>query len=245
MTLEELIATEARALDGAQQTAAKKAAAHAAVALVQSGMRVGLGTGSTIAFFLEELAQRVRAEGLLVHGVPTSVGTQGLAERYGIALVGNDFRDLTNDLCVDGADRVDNGGNLIKGGGGALLREKMVAAASKKLCILVDATKLEPVLSDSFALPVECLRFGIDSTMHHLAAHGCTPRLREEGSTPKVTDNGNYVVDCAFSSIPDPARTQAGLLEIPGVVEVGLFVNMMSTLILGRPDGTSLVHSAP
>jgi ribose 5-phosphate isomerase A len=128
---------------------------------------------------------------------------------------------------------------LIKGGGGALLREKMVGAASKRLCIMVDATKLEPVFSDSFALPVECLAFGIESTLRRLAAEGCGVRLREKGGAPSMTDNGNYVVDCSFPLIPEPDRTQARLLAIPGVVEVGLFVDMLATLILGRPDGTS------
>jgi ribose 5-phosphate isomerase A len=235
-----LIAQEARALDDQQQRLAKKAAALAAVALVKDGMTLGLGTGSTVAFFLEGLAARIKAEGLRIQGVPTSRGTEALAAQYGIPLRGGpDFASLANDLCVDGADRVDANGHLIKGGGGALLREKMVAAASQRLCILVDATKLEAVLSDSFALPAECLMFGIDSTMKHLTSLGCAARLRQEAGSPKVTDNGNYVVDCAFPLIPQPAQTQASLWAIPGVVEVGLFVNMMSVLILGRPDGSS------
>jgi ribose 5-phosphate isomerase A len=238
-----LIAQEAGALDDSQQCAAKKAAALAAVALVDDGMTLGLGTGSTVAFFLEGLAARIQAEGLRVQGIPTSRGTEALAAKHGIPLIGiPSFADLANDLCVDGADRVDAAGHLIKGGGGALLREKMVAAASEKLCILVDATKLEPVLCNSFALPVECLIFGIVSTVRHLKAQGCTPRLREKDGSVWVSDNGNYVVDCTFSSIPDPAQTQASLLAIPGVVEVGLFVDMMSVLILGRPDGTTRVQ---
>jgi ribose 5-phosphate isomerase A len=237
--LEALIAEEAQALDADAQAEAKKAAALAAVALVEDGMTVGLGTGSTVAYFLEKLAQRVAQEGLRVRGVPTSLGTQAVAEKVGIPLVsGGAFPDLANDLCVDGADRVDAFGQLIKGGGGALLREKMVAAASRRLCIMVDASKLEPVLSDSFALPVECLAFGIESTLRHLGSRGCQVRLRQRGGEPWLTDNGNYVADCAFPRIDDPAATQATLLAIPGVVEVGLFVDMMSTLILGRPDGS-------
>ena len=243
MTLGFLIAEEAGALDDQQQRAAKKAAALAAVALVDDGMTLGLGTGSTVAFFLEGLAARIQAEGLRVQGVPTSQGTEALAAKYGIPLLGGpNFANLANDLCVDGADRVDAAGRLIKGGGGALLREKMVGAASKKLCIMVDATKLEPVLGDSFALPVECLIFGIDSTVQHLRDQGCTPRLREKDGAAWVSDNGNYVVDCTFPSIPEPAETQSRLLAIPGVVEVGLFVDMMSVLILGRPDGTTRVQ---
>lgn len=245
MTLPQMIAQEAKSLDEAQQRAAKLAAATAAVALVEDGMTLGLGTGSTVAYFLEGLARRVRDEGLRVRGVPTSRGTEALALETGIPLVDRgDFPVLANDMCVDGADRVDQAGHLIKGGGGALLREKMVAASSRRLCILVDASKLEAVLSDSFALPVECLGFGIESTMEHLRARGCVPRLRHKDGRPLLTDNGNLVVDCSFSSIPDPASTQASLLLIPGVVEVGLFVGMMSSLIVGRPDGSALIWPA-
>lgn len=240
MNLKDFIARESRSLSPDEQSAAKAAAAAAALTLVEDGMTLGLGTGSTVAFFLQGLAVRVKSEGLKVRGIPTSLGTQAVAERCGIPLVGaGQFPLLANDLCVDGADRVDDHGNLVKGGGGALLREKMVAAASRRLCIMVDATKLEPVLTDSFPLPVECVTFGIESTAAHLAALGCTPRLREADGSPRLSDNGNYILDCAFPSIPDPARTQAAVLAVPGVVEVGLFVGMMSTLVLGRPDGSS------
>lgn len=244
MSLGELIAREACSLDDAEQRAAKRAAADAVLPLVEDGMTLGLGTGSTVAYFLEGLSRKVRDEGIQVRGVPTSLGTEQIARQHGIPLVGEGdgkFPLLANDLCVDGADRVDAAGNLIKGGGGALLREKMVAAHSRRLCILVDATKLEPVLSDSFALPVECLSFGVESTLQHLAAQGCRPTVRLKDGQPLVTDNGNVVVDCSFAEIPDPSATQAGLLLIPGVVEVGLFVGMMSTLVLGRPDGTALL----
>lgn len=237
--LQQLIADEARQLSSAQQNAAKRAAAQAAVSLVQDGMTLGLGTGSTVAFFLEGLARRIAEEGLRVTGVPTSRGTEALAERHGIPLLGSPgFARLSNDLCVDGADRVDAQGTLIKGGGGALLREKMVASHSQRVCILVDATKLEQVLSNSFPLPVECLPFGIESTLASLKAQGCTAHLRERDGAPWVTDNGNLVVDCGFDSIADPGSLERGLLTIPGVVEVGLFLETMTTLILGRPDGT-------
>lgn len=245
MNLESFIVAEARPLSGEEQSAAKAAAATAALTLVEDGMTIGLGTGSTVAFFLEGLAARVKAEGLRVRGVPTSVGTQAVAERCGIPLLGRDgeFPLLENDLCVDGADRVDGHGHLVKGGGGALLREKMVAAASRRLCIMVDASKLEAVLTDSFPLPVECVPFGIESTRRHLAVLGCVPRLREAQGRPRLSDNGNCILDCAFPRIADPAKTQAEVLAIPGVVEVGLFVDMMSTLILGRPDGSCAVVS--
>lgn len=242
MKLDAFIAQEARSLDSQEQGLAKAAAATAALDLVQDGMTLGLGTGSTVAYFLEGLAARRKSEGIEVRGVPTSLGTQAIAEKFGIPLVSEkDFPLLANDLCVDGADRVDAHGHLVKGGGGALLREKMVAAASRRLCIMVDASKLEPVLTDSFPLPVECVTFGIESTRQHLAALGCVPRLRQVEGQPKLSDNGNYIFDCAFPTISDPATTQAKILAIPGVVEVGLFVSMMSTLILGRPDGSAAV----
>lgn len=235
-----LISEEFRELTSAEQNEAKAAAAKAAVGLVESGMTLGLGTGSTVAYFLEGLAKRVRDEGLSICGVPTSRATEALAHQYGIPLLGrrDEFPKLANDMCIDGADRVDAHGQLIKGGGAALLREKMIACHSQRLCILVDATKLEPVLSDRFALPVECLSFGIESTIDLLVSQGCSATLRRKDGAMVMTDNGHCVVDCVFASIPDPVSVQSRLLALPGVIEVGLFVDMMSTLILGRPDGT-------
>jgi ribose 5-phosphate isomerase A len=235
-----LIARERADLDEAAQKAAKAAAARAAVGLVRTGMTLGLGTGSTVAYFLEGLAARVAAEGLQVVGVPTSRATEQMARQYGIPLLPDaSYPCLRNDLCVDGADRVDNAGHLIKGGGGALLREKMIASHSDRLCILVDPTKLEPVFGESFPLPVECVPFGIESSMERLAELGCRPRLRMDGGSPRLSDNGGYLVDCTFDSIPDPLDTERRARSIPGVVEVGLFVGMMRTLIVGRPDGSA------
>lgn len=219
--------------------AAKKDAGAAAVRLVEDGMRLGLGTGSTVAFFLEELAQRIKTEGIRVFGVPTSESTRQQATRYGIPIAADSTCDLTNDLCIDGADRVDRQGHLIKGGGGALLREKMVAYASHQLCIMVDPSKLRSTLDDSFPVPIECIQFGITSTMAHLEQHHCQPHLRQQGSQPYITDNGHVIVDCTFSKLTDPANMEARLLAIPGVVEVGLFCGMLNTLIVGHGDGSS------
>lgn len=225
-------------LSAEEQKSGKRAAAQAALELVEPGMTLGLGTGSTVKFFLEGLAERVKA-GLKVDAVPTSCGTEKLARDLGIPLLGSsgDFPRLDNDLCVDGADRVDNGGHLIKGGGGALLREKMVASRSKRVCIMVDATKLEAVFSDSFPLPVECLPFGRENTVAELATAGCRPVLRRAGDDLLVTDNGNNIVDCTFDSIPDPTALELRLKTLVGVVEVGIFTNLLDTLILGRPQG--------
>lgn len=231
-------AHRAQELDPEVQAQAKRSAAAAAVELVETGMVLGLGTGSTVRYFLEGLAERIK-DGLKVEGVPTSLGTEKMARELGIPLLaGGDFSRLDNDLCVDGADRVDNSGHLIKGGGGALLREKLVASRSSKVCIMVDATKLEPVFSDSFALPVECLPFGRENTLQELASTGCKAQLRmtSEGRV-LVTDNGNNIVDCTYASIPEPAALELRVKSLVGVMEVGLFTNVMDVLILGQPAG--------
>lgn len=241
MNLESFVAKEACTPDASSQLAAKKAAGLAAVELVEDGMIVGLGTGSTVQFFLEGLAKRILDDGLKIKGVPTSAGTEGLARRYGIPLIDGDFKDLSNDLCVDGADRVDAKGNLIKGGGGALLREKMVASASTTLCILIDPIKLEPVLGASFPLPVECVPFGIETTMARLRDLGCEPCQRMRDGTPFISDNGLCIVDCSFKEISAPQALELAIKRLPGVVEVGLFCGIMKRLILGRADGSTRV----
>ena len=246
MTLAELIAQEACALTPEEQKAAKAAAAQAALGLVEGWMTLGLGTGSTVAYFLEGLGRRIKAEGLAARGVATSLETERLALHHGIRLVDEgDVFLLSNHLCVDGADRIDVRGNLIKGGGGALLREKLIAYASKRLCILADGSKLETVLGEGFPVPVECVPFGIVDTLFRLQDLGCVPDLRYRGDEPFVTDNGNYIADCSFSGLPDPALTEWEIKNTPGVVEVGLFVNMVSTLIIGRPDGTVAIWPEP
>lgn len=245
MTLDSLIAQERRSsLTETEQKDAKKAASLEALSLVQDGMTLGLGTGSTVRFFLEGLAKRIEAENLRVWGVPTSVGTERMARELKIPLVeGGERLRLANDLCVDGADRVDNDGQLVKGGGGALLREKLVAFHSQRLCIMVDQTKLVPVLDGGFPVPIECVPFGIDSTIERIEALGCAPRLRQTDQSTMTTDNGNVIVDARFEEIADPASLAASLGMLPGVVEVGLFIHLMSTLVVGRPDGSASVWS--
>lgn len=227
------------------QDAAKAAAAREALSMVESGMVLGLGTGSTVEFFLRGLADRV-AQGLEVSGVPTSSATERRAQELGIPLLGSshDFPRLKSDLCVDGADRVDLGGSLIKGGGGALLREKMVAQNSARVCILVDPSKMIPVFDNTFALPVECVRFGIEETLAALAGFGCQVRRRQtsEGA-PLVTDNGNFIVDCAFAQIVDPVAMELQIKALTGVVEVGIFTGLLDRLVIGYPDGSTVVWS--
>jgi ribose 5-phosphate isomerase A len=214
----------------------KRQAAAMGIAGVADGMVVGLGTGSTAAWAVRLLGEKVAA-GLRIRGVPTSEATARLAAEMKIPLV--DFETIwTIDLTLDGADEVDPGLNLIKGGGGALLREKIVAAASRELVVLVDPRKLVPRLGDRFPLPVEVTPFGWQQTARHLAALGAQPKLRADGTTPFLTDNGNHILDCRFpGGIDDPARLEREIDAIPGVVESGLFVGLARRVIVGYPDG--------
>lgn len=226
------------------QDEAKRAAASVALDMVEPGMRLGLGTGSTVEFFLQGLAERVK-QGLEVVGVPTSGVTERRANELGIPLLGApDFPDLRSDLCVDGADRVDCEGNLIKGGGGALFREKLVATGSDRVCILIDPGKIRQVFDESFAVPVECLPFGIQNTVDRLSELGvrASRRLNADGQ-PYVTDNGNSIVDCELSRIPDPKALALRLSGLTGVVEVGLFCDLLDCLVVGFADGTALCWS--
>ena len=223
--------------------AGKRAAAHAAADLVQTGTTIGLGTGSTFAFVIDRLAARMRGEGLRIAGVPTSKATADLATKAGIPL-----RELDAvqglDLAIDGADEVDPRKNLIKGGGGAHVRERMVAALAKELVVIVDDSKLVEVLGVSFLLPVEVLQFGWQQTERRVAATGCDTRLRHKGAAssgpegPFVTDNGNFVLDCRYRfGITDPAALARTLDGVVGVVDHGLFVGMAGRVLVGDAQG--------
>lgn len=227
------------------QDQAKKAAALAALELVESGMTLGLGTGSTVEFFLQGLAERIQA-GLDVRGVPTSSKTEVRARELGIPLVDDGkYPSVENQLCVDGADRVDEAGNLIKGGGGALLREKLVATHSSRVCILVDPTKLVAVFDHTFPLPVECLDFGVNDTVQKIGESGCSVSLRKGRSDEPIrTDNNNVIADCVFQQIVDPVAVELRMLSLPGVMEVGIFSQLLDHLIVGFADGTALQWSA-
>jgi ribose 5-phosphate isomerase A len=211
---------------------AKRAAAEKAVAYVQDNMIVGLGTGSTAYYAIQLMSERV-ANGLRIQGVPTSLETEKIAKENNIPLL-SEFEYI--DITIDGADEVDEHGNLIKGGGGALTREKIVAGASKKEIIIVDETKLVPNLG-RFPLAVEVLRFGWGFVQQKLQALGCKAKLRTKGEEIFVTDNQNYIFDCMFSHIDHPKELSIEINAIPGVVENGLFVGLTDLVIVGHADG--------
>ncbi|HSO76536.1 MAG TPA: ribose-5-phosphate isomerase RpiA [Blastocatellia bacterium] len=212
----------------------KRRAAEYAVSLVRDGQVLGLGTGSTAKFATEALALMVQ-DGLKIKGVATSKATALLAKGLGIPLV--ELNETANiDLTIDGADEVDPDFNMIKGGGGALTREKLVAIASKRRVMLVDESKLVDTLGKTRPLPVEVLSFCWVMTYRRLQALGCTPELRRAAGEPFLTDNGNYILDCAFSSIANPADLEKTIKLLPGVVESGLFVGLADALIVGYDD---------
>lgn len=222
----------------------KKAAARAAVSVVKTGMVIGLGTGSTVAYFLDALGEAV-GDGLAIRGVATSRATEAHATSLGIPIVSLDEVE-TLDLTVDGADEIDPQLSLIKGGGGALLREKIVAYASRELFIIADQGKYVPHLG-RFALPVEIVPFAAKTTVRHLAQLGQTLGLSGEvtvrmtpgsADAPFVTDNHNYIADCGWGNIPDPKALSAALGQIPGVVEHGLFLKMTTRVFLGEATGS-------
>ncbi len=222
----------------AAQDRLKRAAAEAAVALVEDGMVVGLGTGSTAAFALEALAARV-AQGLRVAGVPTSEATAALARRLGVPLT--DFATHRRlDLAIDGADEVERGTlNLIKGLGGALLYEKIVAAASGRFVVIADETKLVDRLGERAPLPVEIVPFGLEPTLGRLADAGLAPALRRaDGSgEPFRTDGGHAIADCHIGHIADPAALDRQLRAMVGVIDSGLFIAMAAEAFIGTAQG--------
>jgi len=224
----------------------KRAAAARAVALVEPGMRLGLGTGSTARHFVELLGARVR-EGLDVVGVPTSEATRADAERWGVPLTTLDEApDL--DLTVDGADEIAPDLTLIKGGGAALLREKIVAFASRRMVVIADESKYVEALG-RFPLPLEVVPFGLGATRRAveaaLAAEGCpAPALLRRGADGHalVTDGGHWILDAALGHIADPAAVAARLSAIPGVVEHGLFVGLAGAALLAGPSGVRTIE---
>ena len=226
----------------------KRQAAQRAAGLVRSGMKLGLGTGSTAAHFVDFLGARVR-EGLVVVCVPTSEATRKQAAALGIPLTTLDETPRL-DLTVDGADELDAELRLIKGGGGALLREKIVAAASARMIVIADATKKVGHLG-RFPLPIEVVPFGLKSTQMHIAAQaedaGCLGSItlrRGKDGQPFVTDNGNFILDCAFGVIAEPEILADALCVIPGVVEHGLFLGLADTAILAGADGIEIIDQA-
>jgi len=219
----------------------KLAAAAAAVKLVEPGMKLGLGTGSTAAKLIEVLAERVRG-GLDVVCVPTSEATRKLADAAGIRISSLDeFPHL--DLTIDGADEIDPILTLIKGAGGALLREKIVATASDRMVVIADVSKKVKTLGQ-FPLPVEVVPFGMTATRNMIAAmvreigyDGTIAMRRGKDGKPFLTENGNLILDCQFGRIGEPLDLAAALRIIPGVVEHGLFIGLCDQAFIAGPDG--------
>jgi len=221
---------------------AKRAAARRSVDYVEDGMRVGLGTGSTAAWMVRRLGERVRDEGLRIRAVPTSARTAALARDMGIEVTTLDEVKWL-DLTIDGADEFDPRLDLIKGGGGALLHEKIVATASDRMIVIADAGKEVEHLG-AFPLPVEVIPFGwpttralIEEQLINLDVLGREATLRMEGDRPFVTDEGNHVLDLHLARIGNAHELAAALTQIAGVVETGLFLDICDVVILGHGDG--------
>jgi ribose 5-phosphate isomerase A len=219
------------------QDALKRQAAEAAVAMVESGMVVGLGTGSTAAFAIDALIRRVRLERLDILAIPTSERSDAQARQGGIRMT--DFAAHPRvDLTIDGADEIAQGSlDLVKGLGGALLREKIVAAASARLVIIADASKLVQRLGATARIPVEVVPFGWQTTADRIAALGGNPVLRRAADGAFHTDGGNLILDCGFGPLDDPDATELALSRTVGVVETGLFIGMAETALVATPDG--------
>ena len=221
----------------------KRAAAERALDFVENGMVLGLGTGSTAAFFIEQLATRV-AQGLAIIGIPTSERSAAQARQLGIPLAS--FAEHQRiDLAIDGADEVHRTTlDLIKGRGGALLREKIVAAASRRFIVIVDDDKLVDRLGTTGPLPVEVAQFGWQATADALERLDCRPELRRTGAGQSfLTDGGNFILDCRFGSIENPVETERRINSIVGVVENGLFVGRSSAVIVASEDGVEILTS--
>jgi ribose 5-phosphate isomerase A len=216
----------------------KEAAARASLRFVKDGQVVGLGTGSTAAYFIKLLGAEVK-NGLRVRGIPTSVRSRELAVSLGIPVITlDDCQEI--DVTVDGADEVDPHLRLVKGGGGALLREKIVASATRQMIVVADASKQVQRLG-KFPLPVEVIRFAQALVAKRISAMGAEVQLRRDAAgNVYLTDENNHILDCRFGEMRDPDRLARELSEMPGVVEHGLFIGMASVALFAR--GSEIVE---
>src|SRR5437899_6557796 len=212
----------------------KDLAARASMQFVEDGQVVGLGSGSTAAYAVQLLGERVRA-GLKIHGIPTSVQTQQLAEELRIPLLAlNDVQEI--DVTIDGADEVDPELRLIKGGGGALLREKIVASVTRQFVVIADSSKQVASLG-KFPVPVEVIPFAQTLVAKKIEGLGASVKAREYAyGNPFVTDEGHHILDCSFGEIADPEELAGELDRMPGVVEHGVFIGMADVALLGKAD---------
>ena len=220
-------------------TSAKQAAGQAAATWVEEGMALGLGTGSTTAYALEAIGQRVQDQGLDVRGVPTSFAAERLARRHGIPLTTLDEGESL-DIAFDGADEVDEALNCIKGRGAAHTREKVVAAQAERFVVLVDPSKQVDQLGRAKPVPVEVLPMAASPVQRKLESLGARPELRmgKQKDGPVVTDQGFWVVDAQFDALPEPRALDQAIKQIPGVLDHGLFIDRATDVIVGQADGS-------
>jgi ribose 5-phosphate isomerase A len=213
----------------------KQLAAEKAVSFLDDGMIIGLGTGSTAYWAIECIGQKMKEENWKIKAIATSVRSEEQARGLGIPIV--DFSSIkVIDVTIDGADEVNDKLELIKGGGGALLREKIVATNSRVMIVVADESKWVKTLG-KFPLPVEVVHFGWERTFDKLRLLGCEPKRRMNGTEPYLTDNGNYIVDCAFIEITEPPALHDAVNSITGVVDNGLFIHIANKLVLGFNSG--------
>jgi ribose 5-phosphate isomerase A len=220
----------------------KETAARASLSFIEDGQVVGLGTGSTAAYFIQLLGERVQ-RGLRIRGIPSSDRSREQAISLGIPLTTFDQCQQI-DVTVDGADEVDDQLNLIKGGGGALLREKIVASATKQFIVVADATKRVRMLG-KFPLPVEVIKFAEPLLVKRIEALGADVQLRRDAKgNPYLTDENNYILDCCFGQIPDSVLLARQLSDMPGVVEHGLFIDMASVVLIASGSEITELRAA-
>ncbi|MGJ9457730.1 ribose-5-phosphate isomerase RpiA [Oceanobacillus sp. CF4.6] len=222
-----------------EQDRMKKAVGEEAAAFVKDGMKVGLGSGSTVYWMIRKLGELVE-NGLKIEGIPSSTQTANWANEFGVPLT--DFSKVKKlDITIDGADEVDENLHMIKGGGAALFREKIIAQAAKELIIIVDASKMVTNLG-KYPLPIEILPFAWERTANEISKLGCVPKLRKKDTEIVITDNGNYILDCPFDVITDPTKLNEEIKRIVGVVETGLFIGMANRIIVGDGENINIVE---
>jgi ribose 5-phosphate isomerase A len=217
----------------------KESASRASIKFIQDGQVVGLGTGSTAAYAVQFIGERVKA-GLKIRGIPTSINTRETATKLGIPLTSFDEVQQI-DVTIDGADEFDPQLNLIKGGGGALLYEKVVASASRMLVIVADSSKQVPMLGN-FPVPVEVITFALPLVRREIEQLGAAVIVRQKNGKPYLTDEGHHILDCNFGRIPDPPTLARKLSDTPGIVEHGLFINRASVILVAHGDKVTELH---